>query len=269
MNGNAEQLITNFREELNKLKPAVQLVGEITTFSEDIQMKTLETWEKAVLAIDDLKKLSEKDLEKARGLLEDLHIQATKALSEIRELSEKSINDLHTRASEELGRNAEQARQAVREVEQKALDNLEEMRQQIERFMSELRATLEALVQRIEEVLEAKIDQLRERIEQLIQNLPGLLDRLANLIDVFERADLPGRLRRMEDALATLNTSVQNLHGRLDFLELNLREEHKKTQGMAEAIEERLKGLKTITVILLIVNLLLTIGTLIALFVKG
>jgi predicted nuclease with TOPRIM domain len=134
--------------------------------------------------------------------------------------------------------------------------------------MTVLRATLETLVQQIEELLEVKIDQLRERIEQLIHNLPGLLDRLANLIDILERADLPGRLRRMEDALATLNTSIQNLHGRIDFLELNLRKEHEKTQGIVSAIENQIGGFKRIGLVLLVINMLLAIGALVVLFVR-
>lgn len=268
MSNGSEQLIKDFREELNKLKPAVQVVKEITTFTEDIQKKTLEVWEKSVSIIDELKKISEADHEKAKWLLNDLHQQASAALSSIHELSDKSVNDLHASTLTELARNTQHTRESIGIVQQKALQNLDEVGQHIERFMTELQAKLETLIERIEDVLEAKIDQLHEQIKQLIQNLPSLIDRLADLINALERADIPGRLRRIEDALATLNTSIQNLHGRIDFLELNLREEHKKNHATLQAIEKNLKSTKAIMTSTIVINILLTIGIIIISLVK-
>jgi hypothetical protein len=131
-NNKSEILINEFREELNKLKPAVELVKDMAVFSDEMQRNVTAVWNKSVNTIDEIKSLSEKD-----------------------------------------------------------------------------------------------IDEARTRLAELSEHVASSISGMKALTETLDRADLPARLRRTEDALSTLNTSIQNIFGRIDFLELNLREEQK------------------------------------------
>lgn len=143
------------------------------------------------------------------------------------------------------------------------------IRKETERMLKEAEDIAKKSVEDSKKTLEDFSEQRQQEIEPLLKSLADMLKELNRLVDFLKNADIPGRLDRTEIRIENLNTSVQNLHSRLDFLELNLREEHKKTQGMAKDMEDRIKGFKNTTVILLIVNLLMTIGALIVLFVRG
>jgi septation ring formation regulator EzrA len=173
MDNNAEKLVSEFREELDKLKPAIQLLGAMTAFSSDIQQKAVKIWDTSVTTIEELKKLAVKDVGEAKS----------------------------------------------------------------------------------------KLVVLQGQINLLITDLNSLTRTLEN-------SNLPGRLGRMEDNLATLNTSIQNLYGRLDFMELNLREEQKKNQVIAENTLRQLGELKKIILVLILFNMFLTIFTFMILYFK-
>lgn len=142
------------------------------------------------------------------------------------------------------------------------------IRKETERMLKKAEDIARKNLEDSKKALEDFSEQKQQEIEPLLKSLADMLKELNRLVDFLKNADIPGRLDRTEVRIDNLNTSIQNIFGRLDFLELNLREEMKKTQGSVEAIEGRIKGFKNITIMLLILNLLLAVGTLVALFVR-
>lgn len=143
------------------------------------------------------------------------------------------------------------------------------IRKEAERILKNAEETSQRAFEDSRKTLEDFSEQRHQELEPLITSLAEMLKELNRLVDFLKNADVPGRIDRTEIRIENLNTSVQNLHSRLDFLELNLREEHKKTQGMTDAIAHRIKGFKNLVVILLILNLLMGVGALIVIIVRG
>lgn len=254
---NTEQLLTDFRAELNKLKPAVELVDEMSAYVILVKERADAIHSEAGRLLKELEMVSKKNMEDSQKALEDFRDLTIKTVQELEEISKRLIGDFERKAEKEFS-----------QFVQKAEDTLKQIQESANQLLVTIQREMEALALRIDTMLEEKVNALKESIERLIQNLPGLIERLSKLTDFLERSDLPERLRRLEDSLVTLNTSVQNLHGRLDFMELNLREEHRKGQGMVEAVRDQVKGIRTGMILFFVVNLLLMLGMFVMLYLK-
>jgi len=252
---NTEQLLTDFRAELNKLKPAVELVDEMSAYVILVKERADAIHSEAGRLLKELEMVSKKNMEDSQKALEDFRDLTIKTVQELEEISKRLIGDFERKAEKEFS-----------QFIQKAEDTLKQIQESANQLLVTIQQEMEALALRIDTMLEEKVNALKESIERLIQNLPGLIERLSKLTDYLERADLPERLRRMEDALGTLNTSVQNLHGRLDFMELNLREEHRKEQAALVVVESKTNGVRIMAIILLILNSILMVGVFVTLY---
>ncbi len=252
---NTEQLLTDFRAELNKLKPAVELVDEMSAYVILVKEKADAIHNEAGRLLKELEMVSKKNMEDSQKALEDFRDLTVNTVQELEDISKRVIGDFERKAEKEFS-----------QFVQKAEDTLKQIQESANQLLVTIQQEMEALALRIDTMLEEKVNALKESIERLIQNLPGLIERLAKLTDFLERADLPERLRRLEDSLVTLNTSVQNLHGRLDFMELNLREEHRKEQAVLATVESKTNGVRTLAIILLIFNFILIAGVFVTLY---
>ncbi len=254
---NTEQLLTDFRSELNKLKPAIELVDEMSAYVILVKERADAIHSEAERLLKDLEKVTQKSMEDSRKVLSDFRDLTVNTIQELEALSKQAIGDFERKAEKEFSQFVQQAE-----------DNFKQIQESASQLLATIQQEMEALALRIDVMLETKVDALKESIESLVQNLPGLIERLSKLIDFLERTDLPERLRRMDDSLGSLNTGIQNLYSRLDFMELNLREEHKKGQGITELVNDRIRGVRTTMIIFFIVNFIFMFGMLVLFYLK-
>jgi chromosome segregation ATPase len=105
-------------------------------------------------------------------------------------------------------------------------------------------------IDEIKSLSEKDIDEARARLAELSEHVASSISGMKALTGTLDRADLPARLGRTEDALSTLNTSMQNIFGRIDFLEAES-QGREKSQLLSEKTLGQLNELKKVLLVFL------------------
>jgi chromosome segregation ATPase len=179
------KLMSELRSELERLKPAVELIDQVVAYTtlikeqrDAIQAKALEILEITTKAEDALKDLVNQELKR---LISEHELQTEKLVRLTREVTEK----ISTIATEAIGSMADFAVSAVKQISGKAEDTI-------------------------------KI--ITDQVIQIIQNTQALHASIASLVDYLEQADIPKRLESVAQELENIQsqlTGIENAVGRL------------------------------------------------------
>jgi len=90
-----------------------------------------------------------------------------------------------------------------------------------------------------------------------------LLDAVDDLMQKFDKVDFPIRLDKLDTSVSGINTAIQNLFSRFESIERNLKDDF---SSKISTVQEKLEKSQKLNLVLLIVVMLITAGTLVALF---
>lgn len=117
--------------------------------------------------------------------------------------------------------------------------------------ISESKKIMEELISNSKEATDSAI-QKSKKLNESAKKLLGAVDELMKKID---RVDFPTRLDKLDNSVTIINTSIQNIFGRFETVEKNLKDElNSKIYGLQEKLEKSQK----LNLVFLILILLFT-----------
>lgn len=143
------------------------------------------------------------------------------------------------------------------------------IRKETERMLKEAEDIARKNLEDSKKTLEDFSEQNQQEIEPLLKSLADMLKELNRLVDFLKTADIPGRLDRTELRIENLNTSVQNLFGRLDALERVVRDENTRLKETLDQTQVQISGAKTAVYVMGAIQVLCIAGVFIMLLLKN
>lgn len=143
------------------------------------------------------------------------------------------------------------------------------IQEEAKRILKEAEVITKKDVTQSKEDLEDFKDKKEKEIQALLKGLSETLEELNRLTTFLKNADIPGKLDRLELRIDNLNTGMQNLYNRLDALERTVRDENTKVVSEVVDLGGRLNGMKTTTIILSSVQLVVLVGLFVWMLLKS
>jgi chromosome segregation ATPase len=107
--------------------------------------------------------------------------------------------------------------------------------------------------------------EVTENSKKLQQSSIELINTVEQLLSKIDRVDFPSRLDKLDASVVGINSAIQNIFTRFDSVERNLKDD---IQSKAGVINEQLRNLKRNNLILLASISILSLSTLIIVFLK-
>lgn len=157
-------------------------------------------------------------------------------------------------------------------------DNLAEMQEELEKLSS---ATKE--IEKAKNVAQTTILESKQIMEKLISNSKNATDAAINeskklnesaqklfdavdiLMNKLDKVDFPTRLDKLDNSVTAINTAIQNIFGRFETVEKNLKDEF---NSKISSLQEKLEKSQKLNLIFLILVFLFTSISLVTLLVK-
>jgi len=170
--------------------------------------------------------------------------------------------------------NLELINNSLAELEQE-LEKIKTAKELINAMQTSAKLTIDEAqkaVQNFKEITEKLMSESKKvnnetirKTKELQKNTIELTNSVRELIGKLDRVDFPIRLDKLDTSVSGINTSIQNIFGRFETIEKNLKDDfNSKISGLQDKLE---KSQKT-NLILLMFILLITGGSFLTILVK-
>ena len=138
---------------------------------------------------------------------------------------------------------------------------IEEAKNSAKTTITESKKIMEELISNSKRATDSAIQESK-KLNESAKNLFVAVNTLMNKLD---KVDFPTRLDKLDNSVTGINTAIQNIFGRFETVEKNLKDEfNSKISGLQEKLEKSQK----LNLIFLILVFLLTGSSLVTLLVK-
>lgn len=142
-----------------------------------------------------------------------------------------------------------------------ASDLIEEAKNSAQTTISESKKIMEELISNSKQATDSAIQESK-KLNESAKKLFGAVNILMKKLD---KVDFPTRLDKLDNSVTGINTAIQNIFGRFETVEKNLKDEFK---SKISVLDEKLEKSQKLNMIFLILLLLFSGGSLLTVLIK-